>query len=115
MIIYRYYVEDPDFFKFEEIIKEHLSEFFKDYLFGVFECKFIVVFKAQTINFTTHMTSNKVLADLFAKIFYFVQKGHIFSHISNLIITVKTLKQFTTYNHFLNQERIDATVEAFEK
>ena len=106
MIFYRYYVEKPDFSKVGEIIKEHLNEFFKDYLFAVFECKFILVFKDLTINSNAHITSNKVLAKLFAKIYYDVQKRHLFSHTSNLTLTAKPLEQPTTYNQFLNQKKL---------
>ena len=74
-------------------------------MFGVSECNYILVFKDLTINFNTHVTSNRVLAKYFAKIYYYVQKGHIFSHMSNLIITAKTLEQLTTFNHFLNQKK----------
>ena len=52
MILYRFYVEIPDFFKVKEIFKEHLNGFFSKHdLFGVFECKFMLVFEDLTIDF----------------------------------------------------------------
>ena len=106
-IISKYSVENPSFLHMQDILKKYVDDYNKKFVFYIIICKWKLHFSDTIINvksnrlYIIHRPGWNLRSYLISKIEYLENKGHKFSHISEMnIVFISDLRNMT-YRHYL--------------
>ena len=106
-IISKYTVENPSFLHMQDILKKYVDDYNKKFVIYIIICKWKLHFSDIIINvesnrlYNIHRPSWNLRSYLISKIEYLENKGHKFSHISEMnIVFISNLRNMT-YRHYL--------------
>ena len=106
-IISKYTVENPSFLHMQDILKKYVDDYNKKFVLYIIICKWKIHFSDIIINiesnrlYNIHRPNWNLRSYLISKIEYLENKGHKFSHISEMNIVFISKLRNMTYQHYL--------------
>ena len=106
-IISKYTVENPSFLHMQDILKKYVDDCNKKFVLYIIICKWKVHFSDTIINiksdrlYNIYIPRRKLRSYLISKIDDFENKGHKFSHISEMNVVFISKLRNMTYQHYL--------------
>ena len=106
-IIFRYVIQNPDFLKIENTLKNYVLDYNKKFEYYTTICKWILHFSNNIVSVKTNLMSNISMGYylrnfLGSKIKYFESHDHICSHVSEMNITFMADLKRMTYEFYLS-------------
>ena len=103
----KYTVENPSFLHMQDILRKYVDDYNKKFVIYIIICKWKLHFSDTIINvesnrlYNIHRPGWNLRSYLISKIEYLENKGHKFSHISEMnIVFISNLRKMT-YRHYL--------------
>ena len=100
-------MENPSFLHMQDILKKYVDDYNKKFVLYIIICKWKLHFSDTTINiksnrlYNIHRLGWNLRSYLISEIEYLENKGHKFSHISEMnIVFISNLRNMT-YEHYL--------------
>ena len=110
-IIARYQIQNSEFLDTVKILRKHISDYSKKFIFFITRCQCKLIFDIDKTNvsiepdiYKTHLLF-EFRRYLLEKITSFEKKGYKFSHISEMKITFITNRRYMTYELYLQQTK----------
>ena len=106
-IISKYTVENPSFLHMQDILKKYVDDYNKKFVIYIIICKWKLHFSDITIKiesnrlYNIHRAGWNLRSYLISKIEDFENKGHKFSHISEMNVVFISKLRNITYQHYL--------------